>query len=330
MKTAMKLTLGTMLAATVAAPAQASDILNRMAVTGTATYTEASNNGLSMGDLPTVAGAGDGGRRAFFVEPEHQWDYGVGVSYHVGNGGASHDTRLYVDYDHFREDHERAANGLRNIGHAAVGTNHMFADVRHRTHQLRAGVLQTIHFGSKLDVTLNGFFDYTKLERKIEERSSQGVSVHTRSTEDELRGYGLGFGAMARGTPLNTCPEFGIFGGMNATLLYADQEYNQQEFRGAIPTLEYQYNPEDSKAIVAKLDAEAGLDYRRVVNSDMAKFLMHVAVGVRYMNVVNAFKSGNTAWNQPIAGNYAAWTGHPYDFGRMGPFLRLTIGGADA
>lgn len=339
MKTAIKLTLGTMLAASVAAPAQA-ELWDRIAVTGTATYTEASNNGLSMGDLYTVNPAGvEGGRRAFFVEPEHVWDYGAAISYRVGNGNASHDTRLYIDYDHFREDHERQAAGLRNIGiNSTVIATDAFADVRHRAHQLRVGVLQTVHFGSKLDVSLNGFFDYTKLERKMEEIMRLSNNVHTRSTEDELRGYGLGFGGSARGTPLNACPEFGIFGGINGTLLYSDQEYIQAMYTstgGAAPALNYQFNPEDSKSIVVKLDAEAGIDYKRVVNSDMARFLVHAAVGVRLMNVVNAHKSGNTSFepavlNNAVAGNFAKWTGHPYDFGRVGPFLRLTIGGADA
>lgn len=344
MKTAIKLTLGTMLAASVAAPAQA-ELWDRLGVTGTATYTEASNNGLSMGDLRVAAPVGAvvpaGGYRAFFVEPEHTWDFGVGLHYRVGHGNASHDTRVYVDYDHFREDHERQAAGLRNIGlnpPAAGPATDVVADVRHRAHQLRAGILQTIHFGSMLDLTLNGFFDYTKIERKMEEIARLNLNTHARTTEDEMRGYGLGFGAAARGTPLRACPEFGLFGGINGTLLYADHEYNQSFYTsgaGVGPQFNYAFTPEDSKSIVVKLDAEAGVDYRRVINSDMARFLFQAALGVRFTNVVNAFKSGNTAFNptvlnnNPVA-NHATWTGHPYDFGRMGPFLRLTLGGADS
>lgn len=339
MKTAIKVTLGTMLVASLAATAAQANPWNRMAVTGTVTYTEASNNGASMGDLLTVANANEGGRRAFMVEPETQFDYGVGLSYRMGGSNPSPDTRLYLDYDHFRDSKDRQAVGLRNLGLAptVAGTTDNNADLRHRAHQFRAGVTQTLHFGPKLDVALNGFVDYTKLERKFNEVARHLVTTNTRSTENELRGFGPGFGAMARGTPLNTCPEFGVFGGMNATLLYADQEFNQELFTSvgaAVPALVYQYNPEDSRSIVAKLDAELGVDYRRVINSDMARVLFHAALGVRYMNAVNAFKNGNTAWNPAelngVVQNFAQHTGGSNDFGRMGPFLRFTLGGADA
>lgn len=336
MKTAIKVTLGTMLVASLAATAAQANPWNRMAVTGTVTYTEASNNGASFGDLPTTAGGGEGGRRAFFIEPETQFDYGLGLSYRMGGSNPSPDTRLYLDYDHFRDSKDRQAAGLRNLGFAAAGANDANGDLRHRAHQFRAGVTQTLHFGPKLDVALNGFVDYTKLERKMEEVIRQAANVRARSTENELRGFGPGFGAMARGTPLNTCPEFGVFGGMNATLLYSDEEFAQSAFEsvgGAPVNVIYQFNPEDSRSIVAKLDAELGVDYRRVINSDMARVLFHAALGVRYMNAVNAFKNGNTAWNPNDAtgaNNFARWTGPAQDFGRMGPFLRFTLGGADA
>jgi hypothetical protein len=149
-----------------------------------------------------------------------------------------------------------------------------------------------------------------------------------------MKGFGPGFGAAARGTPFSYCPEFGIFGGANTSLLYAQNEYAQTNSAGVAGVPSYFYNPEDSHSVVAKLDAEFGVDYRRVINSDMARVLFHAALGVRYVNAINAFKSGNTSWNPSAlngaAQNFAQWTGASHDFGRVGPFLRVTIGGADA
>ncbi|MGE4348779.1 MAG: Lpg1974 family pore-forming outer membrane protein [Candidatus Berkiella sp.] len=318
MKTAIKVTLGTMLVAGFAATAQAGS-WNRVAVTGTATYTEATSNAATMGD---AMGPNDF-RRAFVVEPDHELDFGIGLSYRLGGNNPASDTRLYLDYDHFSDDEVRSASGLRNIGNIGGNGVGSQAILDQKSEQFRAGITQTLHFGQRLDVTLNGFLEYLKLDRSF----SEATGADVRTTEDEMKGFGPGFGAAARGTPFSYCPEFGIFGGANTSLLYAQNEYTQAQ-TGAVP---YFHNPEDSHSVVAKLDAEFGVDYRRVINSDMARVLFHAALGVRYVNAINAFKSGNTSWN-PADGAAAAarWTGASHDFGRVGPFLRVTIGGADA
>lgn len=70
MKTAIKVTLGTMLAASVAAPAQANHF-NGVALYGTATYTEATNNAATMGMTAPPP------LRHIAVEPGHELDWGL-------------------------------------------------------------------------------------------------------------------------------------------------------------------------------------------------------------------------------------------------------------
>ncbi|MCS5709462.1 hypothetical protein CC99x_011200 [Candidatus Berkiella cookevillensis] len=329
MKTAIKVTLGTMLVAGFAATTAQAGSWNRVAVTGTATYTEATSNAATMGDALIVAGGNPEFRRAFVVEPDNELDFGIGLSYRLGGNNPASDTRLYLDYDHFSDDEVRSASGIRNLGNAGGNGVGSQAILDQKSEQFRLGVTQTLHFGQRLDVTLNGFLEYLKLDRSF----SEATAHHARTTEDEMKGFGPGFGAAARGTPFSYCPEFGIFGGANTSLLYAQNEYAQTNSTGAAAT-SYFYNPEDSHSVVAKLDAEFGVDYRRVINSDMARVLFHAALGVRYVNAINAFKAGNTSWNPSAlngnAQNFAQWTGASHDFGRVGPFLRVTIGGADA
>ncbi len=63
--------------------------------------------------------------------------------------------------------------------------------------------------------------------------------------------------------------------------------------------------------------------------------MFQAALGLRYNNVVNAFKGGNTQLNTTNAATnvntgFAITTGLPSDFGRFGPFLRFSIGGANS
>jgi hypothetical protein len=337
MKKALKITAGTLLAASLAAPAYAS-LLHRASVSGTLTYTEASNNGASMGDFVTD-NTNLQNRRAFFVEPEHEVDFAVDGTFRLHGT----DTRLFVSYDHFNDDQERDAANLRNLGinfvppGGAVTSSH--AVTENKAQEFRFGARHTLHFGQRFDLVLNGFLEYAKVERTLNERIAQNNNVHYRVTEDQMNGFGPGFGARGRVVLSRDYPNWGLFGGMNGSLLYADNEYSQIETRstGATPAIQYAFTPEDSKSIVAKLDAEFGLDYTRTVNSDMARFLMSVALGARYMNVINAFKTGNTAFNPAVlgaggavAGSYANWTGSSLDWGRMGPFLQFRLGGAEA
>lgn len=345
MKKALKVTFGAVLAASMALPAFAgtNDFLGRTAVSVAATYTEASNNGVSMGDVFTVIpGAGvafpEGARRAFFIEPEHEFNFNAGITHRLLNN----DSRLFLTYDHFRDDKERDASGIRNLGlaPAAPVTSQGYGEVRHREHELRGGINHTLHFGRCFDFDIAAFFEYAKLERKmIEHTTLSNGNRHYRQTEDEMRGYGPGIGAMGHARPLREYPNVGFFAGATMSLLYSDHEYDQymnSSSPGApVPLLNYQFHPEDSKSIVTKVDAQFGIEYRRKVTTDITSMMVAFELGMRYMNMMNALRTGNTSYeptvlNNAVASSFAQYTGAAFDYGRMGPFFRFTIGGANS
>lgn len=328
MKTAIKVTLGTMLAASVAAPAQANHF-NGVALYGTATYTEATNNAATMGMTnPALSPS-----RYIAVEPDHELDWGLGISWRLGES----DTRMFFDYDHFKSSETKSASGLFNLGVGAPGGSQ--AILGQHAEQYRLGIAHTLHFGSRVDLTLNGFLEYAKFDRDFSQAIGDAPVVAVNSHE-KVKGFGPGFGANLRAAPFAVCPEFGLFAGLNTSLLYTDNEYRQayseDPYGLIVPapgslTLE----TDETHSVVVKFDAEFGIDYRRIINSDMARFLFKAELGMRYMNAINAFKSGNTSYdlsglNPLIMTNPAIWTGPSHDFGRVGPFLRVTLGGAGA
>lgn len=341
MKTAIKLTFGTMLVAAVAAPAQA-DFASRVAINGTLTYTEASNDGLSIGDSVVYGGAANfpQARRAEFIDSDMELDYGLGLTYRLGNNS---DSRLFFSWDRFGWGRDSSVAGVHNLGIGANGnvTSGMgHAEVDYD--QYRLGVMHTLHFGDKLDLTLNGFLDYTKLDRDIHEFAVDATvpaapSVHFRHQHDEMEGWGPGFGATARVTPFDWCPQLGLFGGMNGALLWSDNEYHQTQVTSTGVAADYVLTPEDSDSLVAKFDAEFGVDYQRLFHTSWMPVMFKAALGLQYTNIVNAFKGGNqqlTIGNGvfPLAGNepIAVTSAGRHDFGRWGPFLRFSLGGANS
>lgn len=328
MKTAIKVTLGTMLAASVAAPAQANHF-NGVALYGTATYTEATNNAATMGMTDPALSPS----RYIAVDQDHELDWGLGISWRLGES----DTRMFFDYDHFKSSETKSASGLFNLGVNIPGGSGGQAILGQHAEQYRLGIAHTLHFGSRVDLTLNGFLEYAKFDRDFSQAIDDAPVVAVNSHE-KVKGFGPGFGASLRAAPFAVCPEFGLFAGLNTSLLYTDNEFRQaysvDPYTVLLPaaldsrTLE----ADETHSVVVKFDAEFGIDYRRIINSDMARFLFKAELGMRYMNAINAFKSGNTSYDlSPVSSApVAVWTGPAHDFGRVGPFLRVTLGGAGA
>ncbi len=344
MKKAARITFGAILAASMLAPqlSNAHDLINPFAVYIEANYTKPSNNGLSVGDLlfaPVVAGPFDGGRRHVFIEPKNQYDYSLGATYRFAH---SH-TRLFLDYDHYSNHQEQGDINLRNDGLAPAPDTFGFSRVDINAYEFRVGAIHDLHF-DRYCIDLYAFLENVKLTQTLFETAvQQNVAppdelIDEPFTSNKMWGFGPGVGAMARVYPFRHCPQWNLFAGMMTSLLYGEHQYFESFVSNAGNF--YIYDPEDTNAIVAKLDIQFGLNYHHALRHEMHGMKWDISLGMRYMNMFNALKNGNTAWqpNAQLTGqnsgnfpaNFAANLGSAKDWGRYGPFLRFKIGGANS
>lgn len=337
MKKALQVTFGAVMAIGLVGAVSAHDAtVARTAVLLTGTYSKITNNGLSYGDLllaePGVANA-DGYRRSVMVDPDWEFDFGVGLTHRF----CGSNTRFFAYWDHFRADDDATTSGVRNLGlvPGAITTGTM--QVESKSDELRLGLSRGLSFGHHFSLDLGGFFEWDKVERNSNEYQVQsGNADRFRSTENEMQGFGPGVAVMARAFPSHDYRHFSVFMGAMTSLLYVNNEFDQSFFSG--DQLVYQYQPDDSKSIVGKLDISFGIDYCSRIHTDSTGMSLGVSLGMRYMNIFNAFKNGNSAYNSviqqgavlPVLSGTPAYTGGSNDFGRIGPFLQVRLGGADA
>jgi len=153
------------------------------------------------------------------------------------------------------------------------------------------------------------------------------------TSENTLRGVGPGIGAMGRAYPIHGCPQWSVFAGLMTSVLYGRHQFTEIFFSSNSGNF-YIYNPEESKALVGKLDIQFGLNYHHSLRHEMHGMKWDITLGMRYMNMFNALKNGNTAWQPNANGNggniqnFSANLGPAQDWGRYGPFLKFMIGGA--
>lgn len=335
MKIARRVTFSTMLMAALSSTVWASseaDFLQRSAVWVTGTYTESSNNGMSYGALVQQAGivanGTNGEKRHVFVDPDLEFDYALGYSYHFPDS----QTRFFFTYDHFTDENTSTNQTIENLHRVPTIANPTvgWGQARNHADELRFGLAHALHFSPLFHLDLSGFFEWDEVKRDLNEWIVGGGSpgVAYRNTYNRVQGWGPGVGARARTAPFLCYPDVGFFVGANTTLLWADNVYETDFWDQT--TLMYHYDPEHTESVVGKIDISFGLDYAR----RLSNMVVDVALGVRYMNMFNVFKNGN-AYENPVypgsgAINYAANLGYPNDWGRVGPFLTFAIGGTQA
>ncbi len=340
MKKALKVTFGTLLAVSMAAPiaASAHDVwYNNIAVWGDVTYMKPTNNGLSVGDyaLPPAPAAFDGARNHFFLEPENELDWGFGVSARVW--GAH--TRLFMSYDHFQADHDRQGDiNIRNLGVVAPSTYNT-SEYDLNAHEFRVGAVHDLHFGDHFCLDVLAFIEYDRVRQNFTEviNRNNNQDIRARETENLVKGLGPGIGFMSRWYASN--PHWHVFAGVNTVLVKTENEYFQTftvlADNGSPANVGngYDYQPFDTDSIVGKLDIKFGINYHCAFRREMQGAKWDVALGMRYMNMFNVFKNGNTAYQvfgdqnaRPIP-DMPPYLGAAQDWGKWGPFLRFQIGG---
>ena len=343
MKRALKYTLSALAAAVVAAPAMAT-VLDNTAVYVAGTLTEASGNGLHITDQ-RVGGPDpvNGGTawRPIMLDPDHEWDFYAGFSYRIGGNN----TRFFFEYDHFKGDESREVGGTGvsaiASGLQASGVT-VTANVQHKERDVKFGLRHTLDFGPKFETVLGAGLEYSKVQRTFYSMALwNGPNIRNSNLFNETEGWGPFVEAKGRAYPLgNESRNWSFWARGALALLYADHTGtfeirevgpgNPPELHGA-----FTYFPEDTKSIITRVEADLGIEWNRVMRADFNDLLLGVKVGVRYHNMINAFKNGNL---MQIPSTGAAGGGalanslntSPNDYGRMGPFLEFKLGGANA
>lgn len=357
MKKALSVTFGTMIAACLTVPVYGhvmqNGIIRHSAVSITGTYTETSNNGVSMGDyilsLPSSSGE-PLGRRPIFIDCEGHFDYALGYTYHI----PATPSYFFLSYDHYSAGDDFNAVGLVvNLGLHPVGFSadtlkgqiDDFGRVDQHSDEFRIGFLHQLNFGTRFDLGLSTFLEWNDVKRSMyEDVSIIGSTdlVVGRASQNEMEGWGFGVGALAHAKPFRNL-RWGVFVDAKTTLIWADNEFSESLINERSPEstslnqVNYFFDPESSVSVVPKVDIKFGVDYCLVFNSDIGRMFVETALGMRYMNMFNAFKNGNTFYN-PFwnpgsafqARTSAANLGPANDWGRVGPFLTFRVGGADA
>jgi len=313
MKKALQAGFSAMLFAAIA-PAQAGigDLFAHSALYATGTYSKPSENGLSFGNVVDA-----NTYTHVFVKPNYEFDYGLGAVYRLPQT----QTHLFFDYDHYNNDKSESAENVTGLGFVGAAT----AKVMHRNHASAFGFSHLLFTKSLWSLHVSSFFEWDRFRREFSETVEDGI----RLTEDKVRGYGPGFGALLHVQPFARCPNFGLFSGITAAWLYAHNDYRQ--FCGAAGNkIEMLQISENTRSVFTKLKINFGVNYTGYLEVDgRNKLKMEVALGMRYMNAINVFKNGNTFFNE-AGTNHALNTGRPEDFGRMGPYLQFQIGGAQS
>lgn len=334
MKTALKLTCGTILAVSMITPAFAeTTFLSNSAVHVNGTWTQATQNGLSFGDLFDFGGnfkAIFGYRRATFVNPNINFDWGLGFSYHFQDT----QTRVFFHYDRFNDGHRRAVahNNLLNLG---ITGGDGVGVVHDRLNEFSLGLDRRLAFGPCYAIHAAFFLEWDRLyrnffERIVSDEIRDENTILERNTHNKFEGFGPGIGIKGRGAPFFCWPNVGVFATFTGSMLYGRNHFHSESFADDFPFIDL--HPNSTRSIVNKVDITFGVDYKGIFKFDCDRVQLSLALGMRYLNYINVFKNGNTFFNLPYPRDlsYAANTGLPEDWGRFGPFLQFRIGGENA
>lgn len=362
MKKLLSLTALAVLSAGMVTPAMADwDIFERGEVHVAGLYMKPSNNGLEVGSTQ-ISGAPisiPGGvtpplnnlltsvfdEDIVSLEPRFRWNYALGFSYLF----CGTQTRMFFDYEYFQDHASISGAGVSNGFLFEMGDLYSRVDVKHN--MFRTGLSRLVPVGPQFSVDLSAFFEYNRLYQKTIENDLNSTTLLAQivgtnvsfdsyvSSLNKMHGFGPGVGFKILGAPNACCPQFKLFGGIMASILWADQSGDfEQDIIAFIPNgsaspptitaeIPFMIQPHGGKALVSKFDIDLGIDYSHKVCVDSAKMLLGVTVGVRYVNLINALKYTNyTAL--PILNQSSNF--QPVDWGRAGPYIQFKLGGAES
>lgn len=314
-KKVLSITASTLIVAgSVSAPAQADDVFSRVSVRAAAHYDQPSNERAA---YATRATAGTVAGETFFVEPDYEWDYSLGLEYMLPN---SDNSSLLFDYDHYNNSKSENKTGVLSsvlpAGGLAAGASSRTGSLELKDHSFRLGARRVLGFGDRFDVQLGGYAEYAKVERNYTITEVAGANAVTAISNDEANGWGPSFDMYGRWYPMGRHSCFSLLAGVEAAFLYGDSSFSARQVNQAGALVgDNDSNRSDLNHVFTRLGGTVALAYARPVNDS---FKFGLKVGGRWMNYTNAFKGASDLSSGRT------------DYGRWGPFLEVSVGGVDS
>lgn len=313
MKKIIGLSLGALVAAvTFPASAALNDAMSGTSVWVRGHWDEPSNERFVYAVKPAVAPfVGE----TYFVEPDNDFNFAFGLEYAIPMSEADTHFSAVLDYDQYSTSQNDVKSGLPFTsaipgGLAAAANADRRGDLHLRDHTWRLGVRRAKEFG-RFDWQLGAFAEYSKVARTYSILEANGVAGNQLYTKQESDGFGPSFDMMGRLYPWGRDTGFSVFGTGETAFLYADQSFQGVDTaNGVLQNVDS--NRADINAVMVRLGATVGVGYARPISEDL---VVGFKVGGRWMNYHNAFKNSS---DLTVGRN---------DYGRMGPFVELRVGG---
>ena len=180
----------------------------------------------------------------------------------------------------------------------------LFSRVDEAQNMFRAGIQHYLRFGPQFMLDLAVFFEYDRLIQQVLNTEFNGtnlIDVISQTamvdldsvffSSNKMHGFGPGIGFKILGAPLASCPQWKLFGGLMASLLYAYQQGNQEHdliaelsnssssmIPNGVLTLPLTLQAQTGRSLVSKFDIDVGVDYSQKFCVDNAKMLLGFTV----------------------------------------------------
>lgn len=298
-------------AGSVSAPTYAEDFLGRLSVRATGHFDQVSNSRSIYANRTAIVGQQG---EFFFVEPDYEWDYSLGLEYMLPN---STESSLLFDYDHYGNNKNAsitttpaaAFNSIFGAIPLAVGQS--TGELRLKDQTYRLGARKVIEVSNSFDLQVGAYAEHSKIHRGFTVNEG-GVNYF--NSEEESSGWGPSFDLYGHWYPMGRSHCLSLLGGIETAVLFGDSTYSATGYVGGLPVIDIDLSRNDLNQVFTRIAGTLAIAYNRSFIHD---WNVGFKLGGRWLNYPNAFK-GNGG-SQPMT-----------DYGRWGPFVEVRVGGVDA
>ena len=234
----------------------------------------------------------------------------------------SNTSSLLLDYDHYStSDSKSLTSTTAFTNQYGIAPTSIEGKLSLKDQTFRLGARRVLPFGDNFDVQLGAYAEHSKVERNQRITHVVAATARTVNIDQEASGWGPSFDLVGRWYPMGRHSCFSLLAGAEFAALWADSKYSARNVdqTGAIAVDAINNNNRsDINTVTTRLGATVAVAYSRPINDS---FKLGLRAGARWINYHNAFKGDSAILNTSMGRS---------DYGRMGPFIELRLGGVDS